>query len=349
MAQSRERSSPETKVPPKHLAFGLSNLDVQNLYSQMVLTRALDERLWALNRQGKVALVASCQGAEAASMGSALAALKDGDFFFFPYYRDLPLKLMAGITTLEAMISHFGKAGDSFSGGRQFLLQGASLTNRIIHISNVVGSNLCQATGYALGCKTLNEQTVVLASFGDGGSSEGECHEAMNFAGIHRLPIVFLCYNNKLAISVPQKKQMAIENIADRAVGYNFPGYVVDGTDILEVYYQTKSAIVRARSPSGGPTLLELKIERLKPHTSDDDDRRYRTPKELKESHKRDPLVRLQTYLQETGLLIPSEQKRIQRQAQQEIDEVTKAGEQAPWPDPATLLEKIYASTEETL
>ena len=344
MAQTGERSSTGTRAPPQHRALGLTDSDIQNLYAKMALVRALDERLWALNRQGRVPLVASCQGAEAASMGSALAALTDGDCFFFPYYRDLPLKLMAGITPLQVMISHFGKAGDPFNGGRQFLLQGASLEHRIIQISNVVGSSLCQATGYALGCKTLGETMVVLASFGDGGSSVGECHEAMNFASIHRLPIVFLCHNNKLAISVPQKKQMAIENVADRAAGYNFPGYVVDGTNLLEVYQRTREAIERARSALGGPTLLEFKVERLKPHTSDDDDQRYRTPEELEESRNRDPLVKLRNYLTETGLLSPDEEERIQLQAGQEVDEVTEAVEKAPLPDTDTLLDNVYAS-----
>ena len=344
MAQVKERSPAKTKASPQHQALGISDGDMLAFYAKMVLVRTLDERLLALNRQGKVPIAASAQGVEASSMASAWAALMDGQYFFFPYYRDLPLKVMAGVTPLEIIAGAFGKAGSSFSGGRQFPHQGASLEHHIIQISNVVASGLTQATGYALGCKTLGEETVTLAYFGDGGSSAGECHEAMNFAGVHKLPIIFLCHNNKLAISVPQRKQMPIENLADRAAGYNFPGYVVDGTNTLEVYQRTQEAIKRARSKSGGPTLLEFKVERLKPHTTDDDDRRYRSPEELEQASKGDPLPPLRSYLIDAGLLTDDMEERVQAEARREINEATEAAEKAPWPDTATLFDHIYAS-----
>ena len=343
MAKMGEMSPTGTKTSPQHRDLGLSDEDIQDLYAKMVLVRTLDERLWALNRQGRVPLVASCQGAEAASMASSWAALRDGDCFFFPYYRDMPLKFMAGISTKEIMISHYAKASDPTSGGRQFLLQGASLEHRFIHTSNVVGSSLTQATGYALGCKLLGESTVVLVYFGDGSTSEGEWHEAMNFVGIHHLPIIFLCMNNRLAVSVPKEKQMSVENVADRAVSYGFPGYVVDGTNALEVYQRTQEAIDRARDPNGGSTLLDMQVERLKPHTSDDDHRRYRSPQELEASLSRDPLPRLKTYLVDLGLLSQETDQRLLDQAKREVNEVTDAAENEPWPDPATLLDNLYA------
>ena len=154
------------------------------------------------------------------------------------------------------MISHLGKRSDIFSGGRQFFLQGASLDHRIIQTSNVVGSNLTQAVGHGLGSKLLDDKMVTLVMFGDGASSEGEWHEAMNFASIHKVPIVFLCYNNGLAISVPSKKQMGVQDLATRAASYNMPGVVVDGTEPLEVYNQVTEAITRARDAKGGPTLI---------------------------------------------------------------------------------------------
>ena len=251
MSPNGEKALSSTKAMPAHRRLGLTDDQLLGFYEQMALARIMDDRLIALNRQGKVPLVASCQGSEAASMGLALAARTDGDCFLFPYYRDMPMKLVMGVSPLETMIGHIGKDGNTFNGGRQFLLQGASPNFPIIHLSNVVGSNLSQAVGYALGCKTLGEDTVVFVSFGDGGSSEGECHEAMNFAGVHNLPVVFCCYNNRLAISVPQEKQMAIENLADRAAGYGFPGVVVDGTDSLEVYRIAKEAIDRGARPFG--------------------------------------------------------------------------------------------------
>ena len=343
MAQMIERSSIQTKVSPKHRALGLTDEETLDFYAKMVLVRTLDERLWALNRQGKVPIVASVQGHEAAGMASAWAAIKDGDHFLFPYYRGLSLKIMAGMTPLEAMLSHVGKAGDPFSGGRQFPLQGAFLKNRIIQISNVVTSGLNHAVGYALGCKLLREKTVVLVYFGDGATSQGECHEAMNFAGIYKLPVIFICENNKFAISVPQSKQMSLENVASRAVGYGFPGVVVDGADAFEVYQRTQEAIERARSPSGGPTFLEMKVERLMPHTSDDDQRRYRSQEELEGAHKRDPVLLLQNHLINEGLMTQEQDAEIRANAKQEINRATEAVEKEPWPDTATFYDHLYA------
>ncbi len=343
MSPNGEKALSSTKAMPAHRRLGLTDDQLLGFYEQMALARIMDDRLIALNRQGKVPLVASCQGSEAASMGLALAAKTDGDCFLFPYYRDMPMKLVMGVSPLETMIGHIGKDGNTFNGGRQFLLQGASPNFPIIHLSNVVGSNLSQAVGYALGCKTLGEDTVVFVSFGDGGSSEGECHEAMNFAGVHKLPVVFCCYNNRLAISVPQEKQMAIENLADRAAGYGFPGVVVDGTDSLEVYRIAKEAIDRARDPSGGPTFLELKVERLKPHTSDDDDTRYRTPEDMEDSRRRDPLARLNAYLSDLGILTPAHDEQIFQESRAEVNRVTDAAENAPWPDASNLYGHLYA------
>ena len=343
MSPNGEKSPSSTKALPAHRSLGLTDEQLLSFYGQMVLARIVDDRLIALNRQGKVPLVASCQGSEAASMGLALAAKVDGSCFLFPYYRDMPLKLVMGVSLMETMIGHIGKDGNTFNGGRQFLLQGASPNYPIIHISNVVGSNLSQAVGYALGCRSLGEDTVVFVTFGDGGSSEGECHEAMNFAGVHKLPVVFCCYNNRLAISVPQEKQMAIENLADRAAGYGFPGVVVDGTDVLEVYRTAKEAIDRARHPSGGPTFLELKVERLKPHTSDDDDTRYRTPEDMEESLGRDPILRLNAYLTDLGILTPEQDEQIRQEARAEVNRVTDAAEKAPWPDVSNLYDHLYA------
>jgi 2-oxoisovalerate dehydrogenase E1 component alpha subunit len=343
MAQLKERASAGPSPSLPHHRLGVSDSQALDLYAKMVLARNLDERLWALNRQGKVPLLASCQGLEAASLGNAFAALQEGGCFFFSYYRELPLRLMLGLSPLDVMVAHYGKASDVFNAGRQFLFQGYSPKHPIIINSNVVGSSLCHAAGYALGCKTLGEDTVVLVSFGDGGSSEGEAHEAMNFAGIHKLPIVFLCYNNKLAISVPQRKQMAVENLSDRAAGYGFPGYSVDGPNIFEVIKCTREAIQRARAKDGGPTLLELKVERLKPHTSDDDDRKYRTPEELDAARRRDPLPIFRSYLVENDILTDEQDQRIQAQVKEEIDRATDAVENEPWPDPSTLLDHVYS------
>ena len=280
MPRKRTTSTQANRARSKStLPKGLKNADLVDYYSRMVQARSLDERIWALNRQGKVPLAASSQGHEATQLGSLLAAEKDGDCFLFPYYRDLALKVAAGLTPVQTMMSFMGKAGDPYSNARQFPLQGADLSNKIIQISNVVAAGLTQSVGYALGARMAGEKTVVFSYFGDGATSQGELHEAMNFASIHKLPVIFICENNRYAISTPQRSQMMVEEIASRAASYGFPGFTVDGMDLIQCYEATREAITHARSQ--GPVLLEMLVERFMSHTTDDDDRRYRPEGEV--------------------------------------------------------------------
>ena len=249
--------------------------------------------------------------------------------------------MMAGLTPREVMLSFMGKEGEPYSGARQFPLQGADLKHKVIQISNVVAAGLTQAAGYALGCKMLGEPTVVLCYFGDGGSSEGETHEAMNFASVHRLPLVFICENNRYAISVPQSKQMVVEDVAGRSASYGIPGTVVDGMDLFNVYETTREAIAHARST--GPVLLEMKVERYMPHTTDDDDRRYRPKEEVEEARKRDPVVQLRRYLEEDGLLSQEQDDELRGQIRAEVDRATDEAEAAPYPDASTVHDHVYA------
>ncbi len=336
--------APSTKeVPPaKHRQVGLSDDEILGIYNKLVLVRAIEERIWALNRQGKVPIAASSQGHEAAQLGSLTAAEKDGDCFLFPYYRDVALKIAVGLEPEQVMRSFMGKVGDPYSGGRQFPFQGADLPHRIIQISNVVSAGVTQATGYALACKMKHEDTVVLSYFGEGGSSQGEVHEAMNFAGVQNLPIVFVCENNRYAISVPQKSQMAIGNLADRAEGYGFRGVVVDGMDIFASLQATSDAILHARHE--GPVLLEMKVERFMPHTTDDDDRRYRPPTEVEEARQQDPVLTVGGYLKEIGILTDEDSEAIKNEAQIKVDEATDAAEAAPLPDASTIDDHLYAN-----
>ncbi len=340
MARTGGSAPASEGAPARHEALALSGQDVVGLYRQMVLARTLDERIWTLNRQGKVPIAASSQGHEAAELGSLLAAVKDGGCFLFPYYRSLALKVSAGLTPLQAMLSFMGKEGDPYSGGRQFPLQGANIPNGLIQLSNVVGAGLTQSVGYALACRLRGEETVVLSYFGDGASSQGECHEAMNFAGVHRLPVVFICENNRYAISVPLSLQMAVDDVADRAASYGFPGRVVDGMDSFDVYEATLDAISHARST--GPVLLEMKVERYMPHTTDDDDRRYRSPEEVEEGRRRDPIDSLQAYIQEFELLTAEQDGEMRDQARREVDAATDDAEAAPFPDPSTVYDHVY-------
>jgi len=343
---SRRSGGSTTKAKESGKASGelpgsLTPQDLVDIFTRMVLARTTDERIWALNRQGKVPIAASSQGHEAAQLGSLLAAEKDGDCFLFPYYRDLALKMSAGLTPTQVMLSFMGKAGEPYSNARQFPLQGADLPNKIIQISNVVSAGLTQATGYALGCKMLGDRTVVLVYFGDGGTSQGETHEAMNFAGVHSLPIIFICENNRYAISVPQSQQMAIDDISSRSASYGFPGFSIDGMDLLQCYEATREAINHARSQ--GPVLLEMRVERFMPHTTDDDDRRYRPAGEAEAARKLDPVITIANLLIAEGLLDQEQVENIKAQAQQAINEATDAAEAADLPDVSTINDMVYA------
>ena len=319
---------------------GLKNADLVDYYSRMVQARSLDERIWALNRQGKVPIAASSQGHEATQLGSLLAAEKDGDCFLFPYYRDLALKVAAGLTPVQTMMSFMGKAGDPYSNARQFPLQGADLSNKIIQISNVVAAGLTQSVGYALGARMAGEKTVVFSYFGDGATSQGELHEAMNFASIHKLPVIFICENNRYAISTPQRSQMMVEEIASRAASYGFPGFTVDGMDLIQCYEATREAITHARSQ--GPVLLEMLVERFMSHTTDDDDRRYRPEGEVEKARERDPVVSLANLLINESILTQKEIDSIDSNALKATDEATDLADASSQPPESVLHDSVY-------
>ena len=322
------------------LPAGLNPEDLVDIYTRMVLARTTDERIWMMNRQGKVPIAASSQGHEAGQLGVLLAAEKDGNCFFFPYYRDLALKMSVGLSPAQVMKSFMGKEGEPYSNARQFPLQGADLERRVIQISNVVAAGMTQAVGFALAGKMRGTGTVVIVFFGDGASSQGESHEAMNFAGIHRLPVVFVCENNRYAISVPQASQMAISDVASRAEGYGFPGVVVDGMDLLAVYQSMSEAIGRAREE--GPALVELKLERFMPHTTDDDDRRYRPAEEVEAAKARDPVQSLGELLAAQGYATAERLEEIVREARRAVDEATDAADAAPPPPASTMLDHLF-------
>ena len=310
------------------------------MYRQMVLVRTLDERIWLLNRQGKAAIVASSQGHEAAQIGSVWA-LRRGQDLFYIYYRDLAVLLTAGMTPREIMLGFLAKAGEPLSGARQFPTHGVYPQYGIVNLSNVVATQLPQAVGAALAAKMRREDTVVITYFGDGASSMGDVHEAMNFAGIHKLPVVFFCENNKYATSVPLRKQMAVESVASRAEGYGMPGVSVDGCDVVAVYEAVTEAARRARS-GRGPTLIEAMVERYLPHTSDDDDTRYRSPEEIEEARKRDPLKILKEHLMSRGILTEELDREFHAASLAEVNEATDFVEAAPYPGTEGFYEHVY-------
>lgn len=325
---------------PEHARLGLAESQVLEMYRLMVLARALDERQWILNRQGRQAFVIGCQGHEAVGVGTA-TALERGRDLMLPYYRDLAAVLAFGLTPREVLLGALARADDPASGGRQMPAHFAHAGLKILSSSSPVATQIPIATGSALASKVRGDGAVTITYFGDGATSKGDFHEGLNFAGIHKLPVIFVCENNQYAISVPQRKQMAVENVAERAASYGAAGVVVDGTDVLAVYRATREAVERARR-GAGPTLLEAKVYRLSPHSSDDDDRRYRSREEVEEAKRtRDPILRFRLYLEEQGLLDEQREREIRQQVLAEIDQALAAAEQSPLPAPASAFEHV--------
>jgi 2-oxoisovalerate dehydrogenase E1 component alpha subunit len=319
----------------------LSDESLLEMYREMVLCRTLDERIWMLNRQGKAAIVASAQGHEAGQIGSVWALRKGVDQFYI-YYRDLAVLLTLGMTPEEIMAGFLAKAGEPLSGARQFPTHGAYPEYGIVNLSNVVATHIPQAVGAALAAKMRGDETVVITYFGDGAASAGDTHEAMNFAAVHKLPVIFFCENNKYAISVPLSKQMAVDSVASRAEGYGMPGIEVDGCDIVAVYEATTEAARRAQQ-GDGPSLIEAHVERYLPHTSDDDDTRYRSREEIEEARKRDPLRILSDHLRTLDILSDEIDQQIRDDARNVVNEATEAVDAAPYPGTDDFFEHVYA------
>ncbi len=263
----------------RHKALGLSDDQVVQMYETMLMARRLDERMWLLNRSGKIPFVISCQGQEAAQVGASFALDPKKDYAL-PYYRDMGVVLHFGMTPTELMLSGFAKKEDPNSGGRQMPGHFGQKKNNIVTGSSPVTTQVPHAVGIALAGKMEKKDLVTFVTFGEGSSNQGDFHEGANFAGVHKLPVIFMCENNKYAISVPIEKQLACEKVSDRAIGYGMPGITVDGNDPLEVYKAVKEAADRGRRGEG-PTLIETVSYRLTPHSSDDDDRTYRSPDEV--------------------------------------------------------------------
>jgi 2-oxoisovalerate dehydrogenase E1 component alpha subunit len=245
------------------------------------------------------------------------------------------------MTPYELFLNLFAKADDPNSGGRQMPNHWAHNRLRIYSHSSPVATQIPHAAGVALACRIKGEDAVTLVTFGEGATSKGDFHEALNFAGIHGLPVVFACENNRYAISVPQVKQMAIENVADRAAAYGMPGEILDGQDLVAAYEATRRAVERARA-GDGPTLLEFKTYRLVPHTSDDDDRRYRAREEVAQWKERDPILLLKDSLIEQELWDEDRDQALRQELFDEVTKAQKAAEAAPDPVAEEALRHVF-------
>ena len=264
-----------TEYEITHRELGLSDEQAVDMYRYMLMARKYDERGLLLQRAGKVNFHISGIGQEAAQVGAAFA-LEKGKDYFLPYYRDYAFVLAVGMTLKELMLSLFAKADDPASGGRQMPGHFGYKKLNIVTGSSPVTTQVPHAVGIALAAKMKKKDFVTFVTFGEGSSNQGDFHEGLNFAGVHKLPVIFMCENNQYAISVPYHKQVACESIADRAQGYGFPGVRVDGNNPLAVYKVVKEARERALRGEG-PTLIDAVMYRLSPHSTSDDDLAYRT------------------------------------------------------------------------
>jgi 2-oxoisovalerate dehydrogenase E1 component alpha subunit len=324
----------------EHEVLGLGEEDLRRIYRFMLLARRTDERSWILNRQGKAAFVISCQGQEAAQVGAAYN-LRPGHDYVYPYYRDHGIVLTLGMTARDEFLALLGRKEDPNSGGRQMPGHFSSRELNIVTASAPIGVQYPQAAGTALAFKMRGEDGVVLTSGGEGSTSNGDWHEAMNMAGIHDLPVIFLIQNNVYAISVPETFQVA-GSITARAEGYGFPGVAVDGNDVLAVYEAARDAVTRARR-GDGPTLIEAKTYRMTAHSSDDDDRRYREREEIEAWRLKDPIIRFERYLLGNGIIDESQRDEFDEEVRAEVREASDYAEGAPVADPEEGFAGVYA------
>jgi 2-oxoisovalerate dehydrogenase E1 component alpha subunit len=311
------------------------------MHETMLLSRKLDERMWVLNRQGKVPFHISGMGHEACQVGAAFA-MERGKDWLHPYYRDMAFVLALGMHPRHLMLALFGKAEDPSSGGRQMPAHYSYLPSRIVSGSSPVATQVPQAAGIAFASKLRGLDEVTVTCLGEGSTAQGDFHEGLNWAGIHRLPLVVIVQNNQYAISVPVEKQMAVAHVADRGDAYGMPGVMYDGNDVLESYNVAMEAILRARSGQG-PALLEAKTYRPVPHSSDDDDRSYRSREEVEMWKKRDPILRMDRLLREQGVMSDSLAERIRERVNARVDDAITYAQQAPAPHPEDALHPVFA------
>jgi 2-oxoisovalerate dehydrogenase E1 component alpha subunit len=324
-----------------HESLGLSPDDVRRMYRYAVTARVIDETSLRLNRQGRAPFVVPVSGHEGCQVGTGYA-LQAGKDVWVPYYRDLAIVLLAGFTPYDVFLGLFAKRDDPSSGGRQMPNHWGSRRLGIISQSSPIATHVPHAAGIAYAIKLRGEGAVVGCWFGEGATSEGDWHEGLNFAGIHRLPVVFVCENNHYAISVHQSKQMAVQDVAARAEGYGFPGVVVDGNDALACFAAMREAADRARA-GDGPTLIECKTYRFQPHTSDDDDRSYRSREEVEQARHHDPIFHLAAYCKQHGILDDGAIETMWDEIRADVAAAAKRAWEAPDPEPGSLGRHVFA------
>lgn len=308
----------------------ISDSECVGLYRKMLYTRLADQRCLMLQRQGRMGTYAPIWGQEACQIGSAYL-LQKGDWVF-PAFREIGASLMMGMPLKTVLLYWMGNEIGSQPP------EGVNL----MPVSIPVGSHLPHAVGAAWAAKLRKEKTVTIAYFGDGATSKGDFHEALNFAGVFKVPTIFFCQNNQFAISVPRKLQTASKTIAQKAIAYGIAGIQLDGNDLFAVIAATQEAIDRAHAGEGA-TLIEAVTYRFGPHTTADDPTKYRTEEEIEPWRALDPMVRLRLYLGTKGLWSEAIDKAMTEESQREIDEAVKEAEAASAPLPEDIFRYVFA------
>lgn len=318
---------------------GLSEDELIHCYRSMLLVRAFDDVCLKLQRAGRIGFSIPNKGIEATQVGAASAMRKTD--WLFPSYRDFGMALYHGVHPVDMMHNMFGNAMDTAK-GRQMPVHFSFVEPiKFFSISSPIGTHLPQAVGAAFAMKERGEDTVALASFGDGSTSSLGFHSGMNFAGVWKVPVVFLCQNNQWAISCPSEEQTASENFAIKGAAYGVPGVVVDGNDLLAVRKAVLEAVDRARAGEG-PTLIEAKTFRMGGHSTSDDPTRYIPAEVFEEWAKKDPIDRFEKYLAAGGLWTPEKGEAMREEAEEEVSAAGREAEQIPQPGLHTIFSDIY-------
>jgi len=333
--------SGDAAASPLAASVGLTDADLVAMYRTLALARAVDERMWILNRAGRIPFVISGQGHEGAQVGLAWPVRRGHDWIA-PFYRSIATCLAFGMSARDLMLAQYAKASDPSSGGRQMPGHYGHPDHHLVSVSSPVATQILHAVGIALAAKIRKLDQVAVAIMGEGSSNQGDVHEALNFAAIHRLPFVLIVENNGYAISVPSEKELAVRDVAVRAAGYGIPGVIVDGTDVIACYAAGHEAVERART-GGGPTLIEAKVTRLTGHSSDDQQTKYRSEDDLAEGRAHDPLPIFRAQLQAAGVLTPELEAELAAEITALVEDATDFAEAEPDPDPATGMDMVYA------
>lgn len=304
--------------------------DLLRLYRTFLLARRFDERMLRLQRQGRIGTFGPTRGHEAAVLGSVYA-IRPSDWLV-PYYREWPAYMWRG-WPLENLILYYAGYAEGMRVPDGF---------HDLPLCIPIGSQVPHAVGVAYAARYKGEDSVTLCYFGDGATSHGDCQEAMNFAGVFQVPVVFVCLNNQWAISVPRSRQTRAKTLAQKALAYGFPGIQVDGNDLLATYVATREAVERARR-GAGPTLVEAVTYRLSMHTTADDPTRYRREEEVRAWEAREPLPRFRRYLERKGVVTDEIQARLEAEVDAQIREAVERAEARMQPDLLSIFDQVYA------